>query len=252
MTVPSQYIEFFVVGLLSTTHCLVMCGAIVGALTVSLPVAVREQRGALLRYLTAYNSGRIFSYALAGLLVGAFGEVLVRTFDLDRHHSEVLIWVSRLFLVGIGLHVAGWLPGIALLERVGNRLWRTLEPFAHALLPVGSLGQALVFGMIWGWFPCGLTYTVLLWTATTGDAADGAMAMAAFGFGTFPGILMAGFFSGRLLLFRRSPWVRRGLGLAVILLALLTAFWDWDSHRGPSGAMDHPMGTHSMEPMNLP
>ncbi len=249
MLTAAQFFEFFIVGLFSTAHCLIMCGAIVGALTVSLPMPVREQRGPLFRYLTAYNIGRIASYAVAGLMVGAFGEVLVRIFDLDQQHSEILMLISGLFLVGIGLHIAGWLPGMALLEKIGNRLWRALEPFAQSLLPVQSPARAMMFGLIWGWFPCGLTYAVLLWTATTGDAIKGALAMTAFGLGTFPGILMASFFSGRLLLFRRSPWVKRGLGLAIILWAVVIGFMDMQ-HR-MNGMTDHSADNHGMERMGL-
>lgn len=245
MFIVSQLFEFFVVGLFITTHCLVMCGAIVGALTVSLPLPVRKQRLLLFRYLLAYNSGRILSYSLAGFLAGSFGEVLVQIFDLDQRHSSILMLISSLFLIGIGFHIAGWLPEIALLERVGSRLWHTLEPVAQSLLPVKSQGQALIFGLIWGWFPCGLTYTVLLWTATTGDALKGALAMAAFGVGTFPGLLMASFFSGRFLLFRRSAWVKRGLGLLIILLAIMINFWDMQ-HKGER-VMDHQVINSGMD-----
>lgn len=214
------------VGLLCTSHCLVMCGAIVGALTVSLPPPIRKQKKELLTYLFAYNSGRILSYSLAGFLAGTFGKVLVRIFDMESHHSNVLMLTNGLFLVGIGLHIAGWLPSIALLEGLGGRLWRSLEPLSHALLPVTSLQRALVFGLVWGWFPCGLTYTVLLWAATGGDAVNGALAMAAFGVGTFPGILMASFLSGRLVQLRQSPWLKRGLGIAIILLAMVILAMD--------------------------
>lgn len=226
MLVSSQLVEFLVVGLLSTTHCLVMCGALVGGVNLSLPVAVRQQRSSLLRYLLAYNGGRILSYALAGFLAGWVGEVLVRIFALDQPHSTTRLRISELFLVGIGLSIAGWLPGMAFLERGGNRLWQALEPFARSQLPVQTRKQALFLGLAWGWFPCGLTYTILLWTATTGNAVQGALAMTMFGVGTLPGLLLASFFAGRLTVLRRAPWVRRGLGLTLVLLAI---FVEWQS-----------------------
>jgi uncharacterized protein len=59
-----------VLGLLGGGHCLGMCGGLMGALTLAIPP---EQRSRRLRLLLAYNLGRIFSYASAGLLLGLAG-----------------------------------------------------------------------------------------------------------------------------------------------------------------------------------
>ncbi|MBT8421160.1 MAG: sulfite exporter TauE/SafE family protein [Gammaproteobacteria bacterium] len=238
-------IEFFIVGLFSTTHCLIMCGPLIGGLTISLPVPIRKRQGTLFRYVLIYNTGRILSYAVAGFLAGTFGEVLTRVFDLERGYGGTLMAINSLFLVGIGLYIAGWLPGVALLERFGSGLWRSLSPLAESLLPVKSQGKALIFGVVWGWFPCGLTYTVLLWAITTVDPVKGALAMVAFGLGTFPGLLTASFLSGRLLAFRRSPWIMRGLGLSIILLAMIVGLRDM-AHETHKKTMDSSAG-HRIE-----
>ncbi|MBF0174210.1 MAG: sulfite exporter TauE/SafE family protein [Magnetococcales bacterium] len=234
----SQLFGFFLVGLFSTAHCLLMCGAIVGALTISLPVSVRERRGVLVGYLAAWNGGRIAGYTLAGFLAGALGELLVLAFGLEYRHSSVLSGLSLLFLVGIGMYIADWLPGVARLEKIGVGLWRILEPFAQSLLPVSSRSRALVFGLLWGWFPCGLTYTVLIWSATVGGPLKGAAAMAAFGLGTLPGLLLAGFFSSRLFIVRQSVWVKRGLGLLLVGYALVMGVWFQELGEAPS--LHHP------------
>ncbi len=62
------YIAVFLVGLLGGTHCMAMCGGIVGALTVGTPPGRRHWPLHL-----AYNLGRISSYALAGAALGAIG-----------------------------------------------------------------------------------------------------------------------------------------------------------------------------------
>jgi sulfite exporter TauE/SafE len=220
----SLHIEPFLIGLFSTLHCLVMCGGIVGALTVSLPVTVRQEPRRLLGYLVAYNGGRILSYAMAGFLAGLFGETLVNLFNLNQYHSRVLYIINSLILIGVGLYVAGWLPGMVLLEHLGARIWNHIEPSAQRLLPVQSRSQALVFGAIWGWFPCGLTYSVLLWAAMMGGMVRGALAMAAFGLGTLPGILLASYFSGHLSSLRRHRMIKKILGVGIILLALTVGF----------------------------
>lgn len=65
------YIAIFLVGLLGGTHCVGMCGGIVGALTVQIPGAVQRQWPIHL----AYNLGRIATYILLGAAMGALGTV---------------------------------------------------------------------------------------------------------------------------------------------------------------------------------
>jgi sulfite exporter TauE/SafE len=64
-------ISLFTLGLVSSTHCIGMCGGIMGALTMAIPAQAKAKRGFI---LLAYNLGRIMSYALMGLLAGFFAE----------------------------------------------------------------------------------------------------------------------------------------------------------------------------------
>ena len=61
------------VGLLGSTHCIGMCGGIVGACVLSLPQQVRRSAPHLVAYLGAYNAGRLSSYTLAGGAIGFLG-----------------------------------------------------------------------------------------------------------------------------------------------------------------------------------
>ena len=61
-----NYIAAFLIGLLGSTHCIGMCGGIVGALTMGLPDDVRQSPIKLLPYLLTYNIGRLLSYSFAG------------------------------------------------------------------------------------------------------------------------------------------------------------------------------------------
>ncbi len=70
MTAELSIAAAFMIGLLGSTHCVGMCGGIVGALTMGLPDAVRQSPLRLLPYLLTYNAGRLASYSLAGLIVG--------------------------------------------------------------------------------------------------------------------------------------------------------------------------------------
>ena len=81
--------------------------------------------------------------------------------------------------------------------------------------------QAFPLGMLWGWLPCGLVYSVLTMTLLSGSAARGAAIMLAFGLGTLPNLMLAG-----LLLVRfRSVIQGRALRLGSGLIVLAFGVW---------------------------
>ena len=124
-------------------------------------------------------------------------------------------WLMVSLLVAIGLHLAGLLPGLARIERLGRAVWRRIEPRARRLLPVRTPGQALALGALWGFLPCGLVYTMLLTAAASGGIGAGAVVMAAFGLGTLPALLAAGLWFGRFEAVVRRRGARLAAGLAV-------------------------------------
>ena len=78
---------------------------------------------------------------------------------------------SGLLIVLVGLQLAfGWRI-LAPLESAGATLWKRIAPAAKGLVPVNRYAQAFGLGLIWGWLPCGLVYSVLLLAATTAEPA---------------------------------------------------------------------------------
>ncbi|QXH58230.1 sulfite exporter TauE/SafE family protein [Pseudomonas maumuensis] len=203
-----------VLGLLGGGHCLGMCGGLMGALTLAIPP---EQRGRRLRLLLAYNIGRILSYAAAGLLLGLAGVALA-----SSPLATGLRVVAALLLIAMGLYLAGWWSGLTRIEALGRGLWRHVQPLATRLLPVSSLPRALLLGALWGWLPCGLVYSTLLWAASQGDALHSAALMLAFGVGTWPVLLATGLAAERVGSLLRNRGVRMAGGVLVILFGLWT------------------------------
>ncbi|WP_416467694.1 sulfite exporter TauE/SafE family protein [Pseudomonas sp. LFS044] len=203
-----------VLGLLGGGHCLGMCGGLMGALTLAIPP---EQRGRRARLLLAYNLGRILSYTCAGLLLGLAGWAVA-----SSPAALALRVVAALLLIAMGLYLAGWWSGLTRIEALGRGLWRHIQPMASRLLPVSSLPRALLLGALWGWLPCGLVYSTLLWAASQGNAGYSAALMLAFGLGTWPVLLATGLAAEQVnsLLRRRS--VRMAGGLLVILFGVWT------------------------------
>jgi sulfite exporter TauE/SafE len=223
----SAYVIAPVVGLLSAVHCIGMCGGIVGALSFSLPEAERRRGGRLLAFTLAYNAGRVFSYALAGAALGGLGALAVAAGD-TLWMTRLLRGAAALMTVGIGFYILGWFPRFAVVERVGEPLWRRLEPLGRRLLPMRTLPRAFLFGTVWGWLPCGLVYAMLISAPATADALGGAVYMALFGVGTLPAMAGAGLLSGRVLGVTGGPAgdaTRRRLQVAGgSLVVLLGAF----------------------------
>ena len=203
-----------ILGLLGGGHCLGMCGGLMGALTLAIPV---EQRGQRFRLLLSYNLGRILSYAVAGLLLGLAGWALA-----SSPAAIGLRVVAALLLIAMGLYLAGWWSGLTRIEALGRGLWRRIQPLTRRFMPVDSTAKALVLGSLWGWLPCGLVYSTLLWASSQGNALDSAALMLTFGLGTLPVLLATGMAAERLTAVLRKQGVRSVGGALVILFGLWT------------------------------
>ncbi len=223
--ITTSYIAAFFLGLFSTVHCIAMCGSVIGALTLSLPVEVRESQRKMLPYVFNYNLGRLLSYGLAGVIVGLLSSPLA-TFD----GHMVLRYLSVAVMIAMGLYLGGWFPKFAHMERMGAPIWKRLQPIGQKLLPVRTLKQAFLLGTVWGWLPCGLVYAALAVAATVGEPVKASMVMLAFGAGTLPAVMGAGLFTGLLASMARAKHLRQIAGVSIIAMALATAFWPMEGH----------------------
>lgn len=207
-------VSALILGLLGGGHCLGMCGGLMGALTLAIPP---QQRGRRLQLLLAYNLGRILSYSAAGLLLGLAG------WAVRGSAAEVVMRsLAALLLIAMGLYLAGWWSGLTRIEALGRGLWRHIQPLTRHFMPVSSLPRALLLGGLWGWLPCGLVYSTLLWASSQGDARVSALLMLAFGLGTWPVLLATGLAAERITALLRQHGIRMAGGLLVILFGLWT------------------------------
>ena len=208
-----------VAGSVSAVHCVGMCSGIAGALSASLPASIRNNRSELLTYVAVYNIGRILSYAIAGFIVGIFSQVLFHYLN-----NDVIQWVARflamIVLFVIGMHLLGVFEKLSIFEFYGRAIWRKIQPFGQRLLPVTNIKHAFLFGMVWGWLPCGLVYTMLMWTMASGGPLQGAETMLAFGVGTFPTLILAGVLSSWVFKGNTLKQVRRVTGAIMIAFAI--------------------------------
>lgn len=213
-------------GLAGSMHCLAMCGGMAGALGMRAKASGGSHRQALL-----YQAGRIGGYTVAGALVSAFGATALHAFDLGQL-SFALRVASGIFIVLVGSRLLlRWNP-LAPLERWGARFWQRLRPLAQRAARGNDTASALWLGFLWGWLPCGLVYSMLLFAAMSGNVRTGAGIMLAFGLGTLPSMLAGSFLAAQLQRLLSSRWPRLASGAALVTFGVWIAVAGLQVHAG--------------------
>jgi sulfite exporter TauE/SafE len=214
----SGFLAVFLVGLLGGVHCAGMCGGIVSALTLQMPGQRTDSTPVWLIHLM-YNMGRISSYAIAGAAMGALGSLGLLLNNALPVQMTLYI-AANLMMIALGLYLTGVTGALAFTERAGQWLWRRVQPLTRRFLPVRGPAQAFPLGLLWGWLPCGLVYSVLAMALLTGSATRGAATLLAFGLGTLPNLMLAGLLLTRFRGIVQGKALRLGAGLLVLAFGL--------------------------------
>ena len=212
MTAPLA-LSAALLALFGTAHCAAMCGGFVVS-TFTAPGGRRMPLAAALMH-----AGRLFSYATAGAIAGAIGATPAMLVGSARFQA-ILFSLGALVLVVTGLRIAGVRlvrpPGAGYLEP----LWRRATQAARRMGPLDTLPKRLGLGLLWGWAPCALVYSALPMALVAGSPARGALVMLAFGAGTLPALLGAGWLIGRGEALLPGMLARRITGGAIVVLAV--------------------------------
>lgn len=163
-------------GLAGSLHCAGMCSP--------LAMVVTSQNPFLLNKII-YNTGRIFTYGILGLIAASFGSL----FMITPYQGIISFIIGALFLLmGIGAISGIHIPFLTnTLTRFTNRL----KSFFHFWLSKKSILSVLIMGMLNGLLPCGLTYLAMTYCFIMPTMTDGFWFMILFGAGTWP--VMLGF-----------------------------------------------------------
>ncbi len=216
-------------GLAGSGHCLTMCGG------VNSVVLLRDQPSAtsadsLIASSTApqstlmiplFSIGRITSYAFAGFLLGSVG-LAVQTLGKGVMHWAHLF--AGVLLLAMAAYTGRWWMGLTKLEALMAKPWQLLQPLTSQLIPARTPQAALLLGALWGWLPCGLVYSALAWSALSGGPLQSAALMFAFGLGTLPSMLGAGFFAHQLAGLLQRHNVQQAAAILLLLFALYTIY----------------------------
>ena len=230
-------------GLAGSGHCIGMCGGIAGALAMRRPQAGFSTK---LGYALAYNLSRITSYALAGALAGLLGRTLLAAVDVKPMSIAFRVVAGAIMIAAAMQLVFGWRL-LGPLESAGSGLWRRVAPWAGKRGQSSGIGGAIGLGLAWGWLPCGMTYSMLLLSATTASVPMGAAVMLAFGVGTLPSMVTATVAFERIARALSSRATLRNVAGALLLaFGLYTAGSALAKLRPAPPAVEQPQGHEHM------
>jgi sulfite exporter TauE/SafE/copper chaperone CopZ/plastocyanin domain-containing protein len=209
------YGMLFIIGLLTSVHCVAMCGGINLSQCLPSPVADSKEGSRWQVWMPSilYNSGRIIAYTLIGALVGALGSVI----SLSGRLQGVVQLVAGVFMVIMGITMLGFFPA---LRRFTPRLPRI---FARKIdeQKTGNKNP-LIIGLLNGLMPCGPLQAMQLYALSTGSPLAGGVSMFLFSLGTAPLMFGIGALSSFLSNTAQGPaFTRRVMQVGAILVTVM-------------------------------
>jgi sulfite exporter TauE/SafE/copper chaperone CopZ len=202
----------FVIGLLTSTHCIGMCGGIMLSQTTDSSLsdaAVRKKRG--VAAALSYNGGRVFTSTAAGAVFGAIGAVITYTMTFK---SIVFTMAGAVVLI-MGLGMWGIIPALRVLSPSVPGACELPEKARRRFI-----GKPLIVGLLTGVMPCGASYAMWVYSMGTGSAGRGALTMLAWSLGTVPLMFVFGSV-GAFIPAKYSKWMVKISAVFVAALGLL-------------------------------
>jgi uncharacterized protein len=218
------YGMLFVVGLLTSVHCVAMCGGIslsqsikaIAASPTDTGPQIAPAHGRLDRLGPGllYNGGRVISYTIIGGIVGALGSA----FNFSPTIKGAIAGAAGLFMLYLGLKMLRLVPSLPKAARpLPSGIGKRLDGVRRSVAGRGPFAIGLLNGLM----PCGPLQTMQLYALGTGSFLAGALSMFIFSIGTVP--LMLAFGLAATLLPRRFlPAMVKASAVLVMFLGVVT------------------------------
>lgn len=206
------YGVLFVIGLLTSIHCVAMCGGINLSQCVPHQSTNLEKGSKIsnLRPSILYNSGRVISYTIIGGIVGAIGSVV----SFSGAGKGIVAIIAGVFMVIMGINMLNLFPS---LRKFNPRMPKI---FASKINEQKQNKRPLYVGLLNGLMPCGPLQAMQLYALSTGDPGKGALSMLLFSLGTVP--LMFGL--GALSSILTKKFTKRMMTVSAALVVILGVF----------------------------
>ncbi len=201
-----SYGILFMVGILTSLHCVSMCGGI----NLSQCVAYDYDDTTKLSRLKPsflYNLGRVISYTVIGGIAGALGSAV----SFSGSAKGIVTITAGVFMIIMGANMLNLFPW---LRKLNPRLPKSL---GNRINKKSRTKQPLIVGLLNGLMPCGPLQAMQLYALATGSFAAGAASMLVFSLGTVP--LMFGL--GALSSLLSARFTKRLMQVSAVLVIFL-------------------------------
>lgn len=197
----------FILGFTGSLHCVGMCGPI------AMIVGGKAQQHVIV-YRLLYNFGRTLTYVAMGIVVGLLGKII--QWGSVQGKISIGVGVLILLLLAIPKVQTYFLPSLS------KVVLRLKQSFGRQLQSK-KFSAALVTGIFNGFLPCGLVYAALAIALVQSNLSGSAMAMALFGLGTIPAMLMAAY--SWQVIRKVVPWSFQRIQTVMLVLVAVLMIW---------------------------
>ncbi len=168
----------FGLGLLSSFHCIGMCGP----LALALPIHHYSPLKRMLA-LTLYHNGRILTYTILGIVLGLSSSslILVGWQQAISIISGIFILIATVYYYWISKR---WQPSF--MNRYHVLVQKMMSSFLKSEHPLAFLGLGMANGLL----PCGMVYVAVAGALTTGTVFGGGLFMLSYGLATVPAMVL--------------------------------------------------------------
>jgi uncharacterized protein len=196
------------IGFLGSFHCVAMCGPIALALS-----GGNENPLKYLAGRTLYNSGRILTYSILGLVAGLAGHTLM----MAGFQKSVSVSIG-IFMI-LSVVIIYYLPGKSGTNPVALKLNAFIRKIFSGVLRKKNGFSLFVAGLANGILPCGFVYLAMAGAASTQTPLNGALYMTLFGLGTFPAMMAVAAF-GKLAGLKARGFLAKAAPVMMIVLGM--------------------------------
>jgi sulfite exporter TauE/SafE len=222
-------------GLVSSLHCVTMCGPLIAVASAPLQTGSKEGQGglgSLMLWQISYQLGRGVTYITLGVVLAYAGRMLSALFPARLFGGAIQIAVAALF---VGLALFAVLRGRTVTApKGGSAFGKLIRKFVTS----GRASGMLVLGLLTGFLPCGVLYAAFARSLAAESPTEGGLLMFAFWLGSAPLLVVVGLASGSLL---RA--FGRFANVLVAIAMLMTGAWlGWKGMKNLTS--DAPMHSH--------
>lgn len=205
----------FIFGLISSFHCIGMCGPIAMMLPVDKQIGLKKAV-----QVTVYHLGRLFAYGTIGLIFGLLG----KGFFLAGVQQKISIIIGVIMIIvvltpeKIFAQYNFSKPVYKLISKIKGNLGKHFRSKSYKSL--------FIIGVLNGFLPCGMVYVALFGAIAMQSAELGVLYMVLFGLGTVPLMTSVVYFNSFISQSTRNkfqkaiPYVAVIIGVLFILRGL--------------------------------